>query len=216
MIQLYNVDCMKALQGMNDDEFDLAIVDPPYGGSKKGSTKIDNIPRASRDKNVKKYKANWNIAPPEEYFTELRRVSKNQIIWGGNYFSALWDKYCRGFVIWDKCQISKLHADCEFAYTSFDCNAKIFKYRSAGAHLGDSLAPPRIHPTQKPIALYEFLLQRYANKGDRILDTHLGSGSIALACHNLGFDLVGYEIDSEYYTAASKRLKDHQRQLNLF
>jgi len=217
MIQLYNVDCMKALQGMNDNEFDLGIVDPPYAGFRR---KLNEIPRRKNKyigKNNHLYtEKNWNDqAPSKEYFQHLRRVCKNIIVWGGNYFTELWSEHNRGFIVWDKIISSKLHADCEFAYTSFDRNAKIFKYRCAGALLGDSLAPPRIHPTQKPIALYEWLLQNYAKEGDRILDTHLGSGSIALACHNLGFDLVGYEIDKDYFERASKRLQEHQRQLTL-
>ena len=218
MIQLYNVDCMKAIQGMNDDEFDLAIVDPPYAGFR---SKLKNIPRYKNKKyagkNLHLYEEkNWNNqAPSKEYFQHLRRVCKNIIVWGGNYFTELWTVHNRGFIVWDKLNYSIKHADCEFAYTSFDRNAQVFKYRQMGALLGDGLAPPRIHLTQKPVALYEWLLQNYAEEGDRILDTHLGSGSIAIACHNLGFDLVAYEIDEDYYYRASERLAKHQRQLKI-
>tara|TARA_Y100001963_G_scaffold160076_1_gene267615 strand:- start:4935 stop:5558 length:624 start_codon:yes stop_codon:yes gene_type:complete len=202
MIQLYNVDCMKALRGMNDHEFDLAIVDPPYGiGGGSCTTK----------------KVHWddNKIPSKEYFTQLKRVSKNQIIWGANYFSQLIPFYSKHTVVWDKQNGESFMSDGEIAFTSFNKNKTKFFRLFWMSNMMKRHEKPIIHPTQKPIALYEWLLQNYAEEGDRILDTHLGSGSIAIACHNLGFDLVGYEIDSEYYKAASKRLKDHQRQLSI-
>jgi site-specific DNA-methyltransferase (adenine-specific) len=202
MIKLYNEDCLPAMKQMKDNEFDLAIVDPPYGlpkRSKKGQGKLKN--RAIQGM----YDKGWDIPPNEEYFKELFRISKNQIIWGGNYFKLPPN---RGFIIWDKLQPWENFAACEYAYNSIDGVAKIFKF--------DNRTGDKIHPTQKPIKLYRWLLMNYAKEGDKILDTHLGSGSIAIACHNLGFDLTGYEIDKEYYDAAVKRLEWHQKQLKLF
>ena len=135
----------------------------------------------------------------------LRRVSKNQIIWGGNYFDL---PPTRGVIAWDKVQPWYTYSQWEMAWTSFDCPARLFKF--------DNRTGGKIHATQKPVQLYLWLLSNFANAGDRILDTHLGSGSIAVACHDMGFDLEGYEIDKEYFKGASKRLKDHQKQLRLF
>ena len=152
----------------------------------------------------------WNIAPSEEYFNELFRVSKNQIIWGGNYFNL---PPTRCFLIWRKLSISEKFsmAMVEYAWTSFNANAKMFECAPQGTR-----KDPRFHPTQKPIALYAWILNNYAKEGDKILDTHLGSGSIAIAAHDLGFELTGIELDSIYYEAAKKRLIEHQRQLTLF
>ena len=215
MINLYNQDCMIAMQQMKDNEYDLAICDPPYGGS---ANKLQNIPNYGGNNQHLYQKPNWNIAPPEKYFSELRRVSRNQIVWGGNYFPSLWDRPARGFIFWNKKQISKLHADGELAWTSFDRNAKMLEYRWCGALAGDSNKASHniIHVTQKPVALYTWLLDNYAKHGDRILDTHLGSGSIAIACSDMGYDLDAYEIDAEYYQNALNRLQNHQRQLKLW
>ena len=222
-IKLYNQDCMKAMKEMKDNQFDLAIVDPPYGMTKGMGGGINNIHRFSRKRaNEHLYDKDTsysNTRPNDEYFEELRRVSKNQIVWGGCYFPQLWDEPSRGFIFWDKLQISKLHADGELAWTSFDRNAKQFRYCWAGAKGGDTLKSKlceAIHPTQKPLALYIWLLENYAKTGDQILDTHLGGGAIAVACDMLGFDLVGYEISPLYYKRASKRLEEHQKQLRLF
>lgn len=148
----------------------------------------------------------WDKIPDETYFKELFRVSKNQIIWGGNYFNL---PPTRCFIIWDK-KISEDFslAMCELAWTSFDKLAKIYNYYNPKGG--------KIHPTQKPVKLYEWLLMNYAKQGDKILDTHLGSGSIAIACHNLGFDFKACELDPDYYEAALKRLKQHQSQLTMF
>ena len=223
LIQLHNADCLEALRGMKDNEFDLAIVDPPYGLTKGMNRGIDNIPRNSRHNNNKGLydtkTAYTNERPPDEYFEQLRRVSKNQIVWGGCYFPPLWDAPSRGFIFWDKQQMSKLHADGEMAWTSFDKNARCFSYCWTGARGGNTLKSKltkAIHPTQKPLALYTWLLQHYAQSGDRILDTHLGGGAIAVACDMLGFDLVAYEISPVYYDRACNRLEEHQRQLTLF
>jgi site-specific DNA-methyltransferase (adenine-specific) len=199
MIDLYNMDCMEAMKKMKDNEFDLAIVDPPYG--------IGISSNPVRQQHTKK---KWDSeTPKKEYFNELKRVSSNQIIWGGNYFLDYLGA-TQGFLIWDKKQPHDFSlAMCEMAWSSFQKPAKIWT-RSVLAEQG------KIHPTQKPVKLYEWLLTNYAKEGDKILDTHLGSGSIAIACHNLKFDLTGYELDAEYYEAATKRLKQHQAQQRLF
>ena len=205
MIKLHNKDCMVAMAGFSDNQFDLAIVDPPYGigmaGGKWGNSKT----------NFKNFAGNDESIPQPEYYEQLIRVSKNYIVWGGNYMTEyLPPKPC--FIVWDKVQPQEFTmAMAELAITSFDNPAKIFKQRIVGANKNG-----KIHPTQKPVKLYEWLLMNYAKEGDKILDTHLGSGSIAIACHNLGYDLTGYEIDTEYYEAAIKRLKQHQSQLRMF
>jgi len=194
-------DCLEAMRAMPDNAYDLAIVDPPYGidvtKMNMGSRK-----RAAKDKNK-----NWDSAVPnDEYFLELSRVSKRQVIWGGNYFSLPPSQY---FAIWDKGETmyGRDFAECEFAWVSGG-GTRIFKKNPNQLD--------RIHPTQKPVKLYEWLLDNYAKEGDRILDTHLGSGSIALACHNRGYSLDAYEIDKEYYNAATERLRVHQSQLTIF
>ena len=206
MIKLHNADCLEAMRLMEDDAFDLAIVDPPYGLG--FSSKI-------RDEKIK----DWdNSTPTKKYFQEIQRVSKNQIIWGGNYFlDYLGSTRC--FIFWDKMTVVPNFADGEMAWTSFDDLARQFRYAWNGLSdgiVGRNKKHKTIHPTQKPISLYTWLLEKYAKKGDTILDTHLGSGSIAIACHNLGYDLVGYELDKDYYAAACKRLENHQKQLRMF
>ena len=210
MIDLKNMDCLEAMKQMDDNQFDLAIVDPPYGidlanmnmgaGKSKKSSKIENRKWKSKD---------WDKeTPSDEYFNELLRVSKNRIIWGGNYFNL---PPCPHYIIWDKEIPNGLSfADCEMAWTSFKKAPRMFRY---SAYKDKKL---KFHPTQKPVKLYEWILDNYANEGEKILDTHLGSGSIALACHNRGFDLTGFEIDSEYYEKAIERLRVHQSQLTMF
>ena len=210
MINLYNQDCMQVMTGFADNQFDLAIVDPPYGIDLANMNMgVGNTPKASKLKNRKWKSKDWdNETPKDEYFKELFRVSKNQIIWGGNYFKL---PPCKKFIIWDK-EIPKglSFSDCEYAWTSFKGANKMFRY---SAYKNKS---EKFHPTQKPPTLYDYCLINFAKKGDKILDTHLGSGSIAIACHNLGYDLTGYEIDTEYYEAATKRLKQHQSQIRMF
>jgi len=205
---IYNGDCLEAMKEMKDNQFDLAIVDPPYG------INAENGYGQSNNKKIHKKFKNWdNKTPSKNYFTELFRVSKNQIIWGGNYFEL---PPTRCFIIWDKIQQAKNFSDCEMAWTSFNKIAKIYKLRYLAPYecnLNNTIK--RIHPTQKRIKLYEWLLINYAKEGDTILDTHLGSGSIAIACHNLGFDLTGYEIDKEYFEAALKRIEQHKAQLRI-
>lgn len=210
MINLYNQDCMEAMAGFDNNQFDLAIVDPPYGIDLANMNMgVGNTPKASKLKNRKWKPKDWdNETPKDEYFKELFRVSKNQIIWGGNYFKL---PPCKKFIIWDK-EIPKglSFSDCEYAWTSFKGANKMFRY---SAYKNKS---EKFHPTQKPPTLYDYCLINFAKKGDKILDTHLGSGSIAIACHNLGYDLTGYEIDTEYYEAATKRLRQHQSQIRMF
>jgi site-specific DNA-methyltransferase (adenine-specific) len=216
-ITLHNGDCLEAMMEMEDNAFDLAIVDPPYG---LGFGKFN---RTNKDSDGNRYKADkyhhseWDSSiPTDAYFVELKRVSKHQIVWGGNYFPHLWSAGCKEFVFWYKQNPVNNFSDGELAWTSFEGVAKCFPYRYYGNIQGLTSADEKIHPTQKPAALYMWLLQKYAKEGDRILDTHLGSGSIAIACHNLGYDLVGYELDKEYFQAAKARLEEHQKQLRMF
>src|SRR5690606_5488228 len=200
MIKITNEDNMELMARYPDNYFDLAIVDPPYGIGYNGrdgqkTIKYDNS-------------KNWdNHKPSEEYFKELFRVSKNQIIWGANYFTEFF-QLGKGIICWYKHQNGNF-SKWELAYTSIG-NANYFDR----SYQKDQYN--KIHPTQKPVALYEWLLKNYAKEGDKILDTHLGSGSIAIACHNLGFDLTACELDKEYYEAAIKRLKQHQSQIRMF
>ncbi len=213
MINLHNKDCMVALKQMRDNEFDLAIVDPPYGIG------IDKAINSNKGKQgFKQYKeTEWdNETPKQKYFDELFRVSKNQIIWGGNYFIDKIKKPSQCFLIWNKVQRDFSMSDAEIAWTSFDKTIRCFDLSRGGAMGCNNRNGGKIHPTQKPIKLYEWLLMNYAKEGDKILDTHLGSGSIAIACHNLGFDLLGYELDKDYFDAAKKRLEQHQAQKRLF
>ena len=206
MINLYNKDCMEAMKDMADNQYDLAIVDPPYG--------LERF-KASDGGNSKKIKSfgdknkNWNnIKPNKEFFNELFRVSKYQIIWGSNYFVLPTSEY---FIIWQKSNaLDFSFAMVEQAWTNVKKPAKLFV--NLHVHNKDK----RIHPTQKPVKLYEWLLMNYAKKGYKILDTHLGSGSIAIACHNLGYDLDAYEIDKEYYEATMKRFNNHTSQKQLW
>jgi site-specific DNA-methyltransferase (adenine-specific) len=209
MIDLKNMDCLEAMKQMNDNQFDLAIVDPPYGYRTENTKKI----------NFRQENKEWNIAPTNYYFNELKRVSKNQIVWGGNYFPCLWTEIQRGFVIWHKDNPVENFADVELAWTSFDLLPQYYYYAWGGLSdgiRGRNKKQKNIHPTQKPVKLYEWILDNYAKEGDKILDTHLGSGSIALACHNRGFDLTGFEIDKEYFDNAAERLRVHQSQLTMF
>ena len=199
---------MELMARYSDNHFDLAIVDPPYGYGNK-ETAILNFRMESQEKE-------WNTAPNDEYFTELFRVSKNQIIWGGNYFPFIWGFGGRCFIYWHKGNPVPNFADGELAWTSFDKNAVQIDYRYYGNIQGNTSAEKKIHPTQKPLQLYERVLMKFAKEGDKILDTHLGSGSIAIACHNLKYDLTACELDKEYFEAAMKRLKRHQQQIQMF
>ena len=221
---IYNQDCMEAMKEMSDNQFDLAIVDPPYGiGADVAQNKAAESRKRAKGKNKsgrgwKEYKkTNWdNAIPTNEFFIELLRVSKRQIIWGGNYFPYLWE-FSNSFIIWNKQQREFSLADGELAWYSKTNKAmRIFDFSRGGALANNKNNGGRLHPTQKPVKLYEWLLMKYAKEGDTILDTHLGSGSIAIACHNLGFELTGYEIDKEYFEAAKKRIEQHKTQQRLF
>lgn len=206
-IELLHIDCMEYMAGLPDKAFDLAVVDPPYGieimkqwGSEKFNYKQHDIKE-------------WdNAMPKKEYFDELFRVSKHQIIWGGNYFTQFLPA-SQGWLIWDKGQRNFSMADAEMAWTSFDKAIRIKTiHRSSqfGADIG------KIHICQKPVKLYKWLLDIRALPGNRILDTHLGSGSSAIAAHKMGFDFVGCELDADYYKAACKRFEEQTMQLSLF
>lgn len=214
-MKITNEDNMELMSRYEDNYFDLAIVDPPYGinaDKKRGDTG-----KNSHIKQKDYHFGNWdNDIPNKEYFIELQRVSKHQIIWGGNYFLD-YLKATSCFVVWDKKNGDNLYADCELAWCSFKSAVRKFEWRWHG-FLQQNMKQKqnRIHPTEKPIALYEWLLMNYAKDGYRILDTHLGSGSIAIACHNLGYDLTACELDKEYYNAAIKRIEQHKAQQRLF
>jgi site-specific DNA-methyltransferase (adenine-specific) len=199
--ELLNMDCMEYMKGLEDNAFELAIVDPPYG-MKKGAT--------SRIKKHGQLDTVNDSGVHDDYFQELRRVSKNQIVWGGNYFEL---PKTRGFIFWYKRQPVDTYADGEYAWTSFDRNAKCFDFPFFGCHGSDK---NKIHPTQKPVKLYQWLLKNYAKEGDKILDTHLGSGSSAIAAHYGGFDFVGTELDKDYYKAACDRFDIETAQKTLF
>jgi site-specific DNA-methyltransferase (adenine-specific) len=205
----YLMDCMDGMKQFPDKYFDLAIVDPPYGGGGNEDAYFGTDKRGHMGGGrMKKYGyGHWDIAPSEEYFKELFRVSKNQIIWGGNYF-ALPPTRC--FVIWRKLTISENFsmAMAEYAWTSFNDNAKVFEHAPQDKS--------RIHPTQKPIALYEWLLNKYANDGDIILDTHVGSASSLIACHRTRHKFVGFEIDETYYKKAKERLDAVTAQMTIY
>jgi len=203
---VYLEDCVTALKRYEDNHFDLAIVDPPYGLGKRlvdGGSVSPFI--KSQNKKVKQWD---NAIPTDEYFEQLKRVSKNQIIWGGNYFDL---PPCRCFIVWDKTIHGNTYADADFAWTSFDTPARIYK-----ENIAITTSEGRIHPTQKSIKIYAWLLHNYAKPNDLILDTHLGSGSSRIAAYKSGFNFVGFEIDAEYYEKQEKRFNDFKSQLRLF
>lgn len=202
---IYNMDNMDYMRGLPDKAFDLAIVDPPYGINVN-----HNMGRRAGNKSSEYKPALWDSEPPPvEYFVELQRVSVNQIVWGANHFMDRIGKPSPCWLVWDKLFSEDVSfASCELAYTSFPTVTKRFKYSSARVD--------GIHPTQKPVKLYEWLLTNYAKPGQRILDTHLGSGSSAVAANNLGFEFVGVELDVDYYAAACKRIQQATAQERLF
>ena len=202
-IEITNEDCMELLKRTPDKFYDLAICDPPYGLErfKKGGSHVNK--HGSE-------KGQWNNEKPtKEYFKELFRVSKNQIIWGANNFELPTSEY---FIIWQKSNAEDFSfAMCEMAWTNSKVPAKVFKHYHVQTEDQN-----KIHPTQKPVELYKWLLDKYAKQGDKILDTHLGSGSIAIACHDYGFELTGCELDKEYFDKGVERVKNHVSQLKLF
>jgi site-specific DNA-methyltransferase (adenine-specific) len=205
-IELLNCDCMEYMATLPDKAFDLAIVDPPYGLGNRlsdGGGKLKNTPMAKLYRESSK----WDIIPKKEYWDELFRVSKNQVVFGANYFLEFLPA-TRGFVCWDKNNDLPTMSGCELVWTSFDKPAKIMTQSSQDLN--------RFHPTQKPIYVYKFMYDYCRiTPGDRILDTHLGSGSSAIAAHKAGFDFVGMELDTDYYNAAVKRFKEQTAQLRL-
>ena len=209
MINIYNMDCLEAMSKMEDNAYDLAIVDPPYGIGISGQKEVKKGKKSDRKYHKQK---EWdNDIPSKEYFTELQRVSKEQIIWGANYFVKYLNKGTKGWIVWDKAQYGLTMSDCELAYSSFKKPTRVFKQnRVILLQEGNT-----IHPTQKPIKLYEWLLMNYAKEEDKILDTHLGSGSSAIAAHNLGYDFTGYELDEDYFKATKKRIDNHTAQLRI-
>jgi len=220
-IELHNVDCLPFMKQCEDNQFDLAIVDPPYGiGADYQKESYSQGKNGEGKRHRKQWdKKGWddNI-PSKEYFAELKRISKNQIVWGGNYFLQNLEN-TRCFLSWDKMQ-SFTGSDFELAWTSFDKASKVFRMTRIEAYSNNNnvIKDPfiKIHPTQKPIKLYEWILKNFAQKGDKIIDTHLGSGSIAIACDNMGFDLTACEIDEDYFNKANKRLEQHRKQQRLF
>jgi site-specific DNA-methyltransferase (adenine-specific) len=220
--EVYNIDCMDFMATCKDKQFDLAIVDPPYGIDtnyherliNKTGGKYGNAAAPNKNYHVSKHLNNAKI--DSLYFEQLFRVSKNQIIWGGNYFiEYLKNTPC--LVVWDKNKATSNYADCEIAWTSFDSVAKLYKFTWDGMIQGDMKnKEERIHPTQKPVALYKWLLKNYAKEGDKILDTHLGSQSSRIATYDGGFDFWGCELDLEYFNAGCKRFEQFKSQLKLF
>ena len=206
MNQAFNMDCMTAMKEMPENAFDLAVVDPPYGIRRFENGATSRLAKYGSFEFVN------DAVPTPEYFEQLFRVSKNQIIWGYNHLSNLLPN-CTNYVFWYKHQAVETYAAGELAWTSFGGVAKCFDYPFRGAVGAE---PDRIHPTQKPVALYKWILSKYAKTGDKILDTHLGSGSSRIAAYDLGFDFVGYEIDKFYFDKQEERFAKHTAQTSLF
>jgi site-specific DNA-methyltransferase (adenine-specific) len=202
-IKIYNGDCMEYMKEMKENQFDLAIVDPPYG--------IGNFTKSDRKHLYNVQDISWNMSIPDKiYFEELKRISNKRIIWGANYYNCFENEH--GAIIWDKEQPwTDSMSRCEIASKSFQKKVDYVKIRHYG-NVGEN----NFHPCGKPVQLYKWLLQNYAKEGDTILDTHLGSGSIAIACWDLGFDLTAFEIDKEYFDKACERIDWHTRQKQLF
>lgn len=224
-ITLHHGDCLEVLRTLPNKSFDLAIVDPPYFsgperrsfyGRNKSSTGVKRVEYTKQER--------WKI-PEEEYFRELERVARYYIVWGCNYFPHV---FASGRIVWDKCNASSSFSDCEIAATNLFSSVRLFPFMWNGMCQGKSikegrvmqgnkkLNEKRIHPTQKPVALYAWLLSQYAQEGWKILDTHLGSGSIAIACEELGFSLLGIELNQHYYNASKQRIINHQNEPRLF
>lgn len=228
--EIFNMDCVKGMEQYPDNYFELAIVDPPYGiGASKQKLSISKI-KGRNNSLVKRsnfISKNWdNEIPNKDYFTELFRVSKEQIIWGGNYFEL---PLINSWLIWNKLQLLETRSDGEMAWTSFKKPLKILPLLQDGFKRGQNIGynqpviynepfsgKQTIHPTQKPIVLYKWILQNYANQGDKILDTHLGSGSSRIAAYDMGFEFTGFELDKDYFDASQKRFQQHINQLTIF
>lgn len=214
----YNMDCLEGMREFPDQFFDLAIVDPPYGGVTKGGYMTNRV-SGGVAKHHKYHTALWSQSKPEEnYFSELFRVSKNQIIWGANYFVTQIKKDSQCWIVWDKQKSEGVHyADFELAYTSFNQAGKTFRFAWNGMIQGDMKhKEKKIHPTQKPVALYKWLIERFLPEGGVLLDTHVGSASSLIAAMETGHKYVGFEIDPDYYAKAKERLDAAESQKNIF
>lgn len=223
------VDCMEGLKEMPDNYVDLAIVDPPYGrGEAGGRSRTHAAVQKNGTKSVVRgeyQKKDWDTPPGASYFFELFRVSEHQIVWGCNYQAAIWDS---GRIVWDKCNDGAAQSGCEIAFCSKTERVDLFRFMWRGMMQGSGVMnggvqqgnkqknEKRVHPTQKPVDLYKWLLQNYAKEGDLILDTHMGSGSSYIACLDMGFDYIGYEIDEDYFEAIEARTYQFTRQETLF
>lgn len=205
---IYNIDCMELLKATPDKFYNIAIIDPPYGIARFGN-RVELSNRLCKEAKLNK----WDVKPTQEYFNELARVSEFQIIWGANNFTLPESEY---FIVWDKQQTVDNFASAEYAWTNIKMPAKVFRHSIHQVMATRKEDGGKIHPTQKPIKLYEWLLTNYAKTGDKILDTHLGSGSHAIACNNLGFELTACELDKDYYEASIKRIKQATAQERLF
>ncbi len=225
-----NMDCMEGMKQFPDKYFDLAIVDPEYGRKEHGGKERSSHVKQRNGSKIyvpdgNYIKKNWDNEPAgEKYFQELFRVSKHQIKWGENYMPV---KFGKGRIVWDKCNQGSDQSDCEIAYNSLTDRVDLFRYMWRGMMQGKSIVEgyiqqgnkklneKRIHPTQKPIPLYIWTLQQYAQQGWKILDTHVGSASSLIACHQLGFEYVGFEIDKDYYNLANERLESYKKQVSV-
>ena len=219
-----NADCMEGMRDLPDNSIDLAIVDPPYFSGPERRGYYGRVKSRTKVKRVEYHTTAQWLVPGREYFDELMRVSRNQIIWGCNYFDY---PFGPGRIVWDKCNPGSTFSDCEIAYCSLHDSVRLYRFMWNGMCQGKSimeghvmqgnkaLNEKRIHPTQKPVALYKWLLMTYAKPGDKILDTHVGSASSLIACDDMGFDYIGFEIDPVFYDLATQRMKDYRAQLKL-
>lgn len=211
------MDCIEFMQSVPDKFYDLAIVDPPYGIGEDGSKNIKRTGGVAKPKNYKSFAGNDLQSPELIYFQQLKRISNNQIIWGANHFISKIPFNSSCWIVWDKDNGETDFADCELAYTSFKSAVRKFKFTWNGMRQENMKNKEiRLHPTQKPVKLYEWLLMNYAKEGDKILDTHGGSQSSRIACYNLGFELDIIELDKDYFDAGNKRFEQHKKQLTLF
>jgi len=230
--EVFNIDCMIGMKYYPDNYFDLAVVDPEYGINRANNSKAIGKNKSRENSYIKRtdyHNKKWdNSIPSRAYFQELIRVSENQIIWGGNYFTD-YLKPVNSWIIWDKVDTVPTYSDGEMAWTSLDINIVIIPLKHSGFRKGQNIGKDSnviynipfsgsmdIHPTQKPIKLYEWIFKNYAEEGQKILDTHLGSGSSRIAAYNYKMDFTGYEIDKDYFEVAEKRFKNHVAQLKIF
>lgn len=203
--EVYNMDCLEYMKSLPDNYFDLCIADPPYGIGFSTYNRTNKTSTGVRYRANKYDSKSWDLSiPSDALFEEIKRVTKKQIIWGGNYFPVLWKQRCKSFIFWDKKQPVDNFSAGELAWTSFDKPAKCFRYAYYGNINSEKI---RIHPTQKPIALYAWILDNYAKEGDKIFDPFLGSGSSRIACYKKGFDFYACELDKDYYEAQEERFR---------